>query len=108
LNLSPFELNVVLSQFSISGLFAARVLADHFENVIIIHPEEWAAEGQLADNGGKKRPGVFQYEFLHLYQKFLGKALPKMFPDIEKELRNAGNGYVWITRIFKTANSLRF
>lgn len=33
-----------LSYYSIAGLLAAAVCADHFESVLVIEPEEWANE----------------------------------------------------------------
>lgn len=66
-----------LCLFSIAGLWAARICADHFEKVLVIEPEEWtvseeAGEG-LYDKDGVRRDGsrgyqrkrVLQYNAVH-------------------------------------------
>ena len=65
-----------LSQ-SISGLWAARICADHFEDVLIIDPEAWLAteegrtsvydsKGELIESGPRhERARVQQYKSLH-------------------------------------------
>jgi hypothetical protein len=80
-------------QISFAGIFSARVLADHFENVLIIEAEEWvtSAEGAQYDPS-RKRTGVSQYTFLHGFQAFLGLALHGMFGDSFEEELNKGGG----------------
>lgn len=62
---------------SIAGLWTARVLADHFEDVLIVEPEEWLSteEGKsgvynalgeaIEDARIHKRSRVFQYTSIH-------------------------------------------
>ena len=62
---------------SIAGLWAARVCADHFENVIVVEPEEWttteeAGRGRYDENGERRagcsdhlRTRVYQYNSVH-------------------------------------------
>lgn len=77
---------------SLAGLFAARVLADHYQHVLIVEPEEWVTtEEGLQHDHSKKRTRVPQYAYMHGYQVFLGLALQSMFGDaFEEELRRAG------------------
>lgn len=67
---------IYLLSYSIAGLWTARVCADHFEDVLIIEPEEWLGteEGSRAiyDANGLKKAGevhdrtrVPQYNMLH-------------------------------------------
>ena len=70
------QLEHYLRSGSISGLWAARVCADHFEDVLIIEPEKWVAEESgrtplYGDDGEKfttdfhKRTRVMQYRSTH-------------------------------------------
>lgn len=68
---------------SIGGLFAARVLADHFARVVVVEPEAWALSDEAADGAtstgtrdvrtdsgayatiAHKRSRVYQYTAIH-------------------------------------------
>ena len=39
-----FYRTIKFIRYSIAGLWAARVCADHFEDVLIVEPETWLAE----------------------------------------------------------------
>ncbi|KAF8574755.1 hypothetical protein K439DRAFT_1624087 [Ramaria rubella] len=85
---------------SIAGLLTARVCSDHFNDVIIVEPEEWVTttegfvdrhrQGPSITPPFRNRSRVPQYTCLHGYQCFMLMALRKWFPNIDIELRKVG------------------
>ena len=84
---------------SIAGLLSARICSDHFEQVIIVEPEEWVTTAEGLDNGHRterspldshKRARVPQYASLHGFQPFLTMAHRKLFPNYDLEVAKAG------------------
>ncbi|KAI5116397.1 hypothetical protein M0805_005865 [Coniferiporia weirii] len=86
---------------SIAGLWAARVAADHFEDVVVVEPEAWtateegkgntfSAEGAPIDSQREHvRTRVMQYTSVHVFQPLALYALRKLFPNADQEVRNA-------------------
>ncbi|KAL5485239.1 hypothetical protein ACEPAI_7881 [Sanghuangporus weigelae] len=86
---------------SYSGLWSARLLADHFEDVLIVEPEEWLAtpegsspvyspEGEPIEGRGiYNRARVFQYKTTHAFQPLSYAALKALYPSIDDEIRKA-------------------
>ena len=66
-----------------SGLVAARVLSDHFERVRLIDRDE------LPD-GHEPRAGVPQARHTHVLLTRGATILERMFPDLQRDLRDAG------------------
>ncbi|KIJ23616.1 hypothetical protein M422DRAFT_275764 [Sphaerobolus stellatus SS14] len=109
---------------SISGLLTARVLSDHFENVLIVEPEEWLSQATEAGlwlqqhpfGGRTKHTKVPQYTFMHCYMKIVGRVCMRMFPDFRSELEKYGgrltsgpynphfNGYLTASRPWRENN----
>ena len=70
-------LSLYSSNYSIAGLWTARICADHFEEVLIIEPEMWTADtegsqGRYDENGNLKedlrvfaRQRISQYNAAH-------------------------------------------
>ena len=80
---------------SIAGLLSARVCSDHFENVVMIEPEEWVTKTEgVADAHSspvlQKRSRVPQYNTFHGYQSFTTRVLRKLFRDFDSEVAKAG------------------
>jgi hypothetical protein len=82
---------------SIAGLLSARVLSDHFEEVVVIDPDadvlvqRALAEDALRfpdgkDAGGPARPRVMQWTAYHLVQAIYFTALDHLFPSLHNEL----------------------
>ncbi|KAH8110545.1 hypothetical protein DFH11DRAFT_1620404 [Phellopilus nigrolimitatus] len=90
---------VYFVQRSFAGLFTARILADHFEDVLVVEPEAWldTPEGRenVYDENGVKlesrqvhtRSRVFQYKTTHALQPLTYKVLKHLFPNIDEEVR---------------------
>jgi hypothetical protein len=85
---------------SIAGLLSARVLSDHFEEVIVIDPDaDVLVQRALADdairfpNGkeavGPARPRVMQWTAYHLAQPIYFTGLDRLFPSLRAELAAA-------------------
>ncbi|THH04060.1 hypothetical protein EW145_g5799 [Phellinidium pouzarii] len=84
---------------SIAGLWAARVAADHFEEVVIIESEAWLGteEGKtnILDTEGRPiksrrehaRSRVMQYAAVHIYQPLSLYALRKLFANVDDEVK---------------------
>lgn len=68
---------------SMAGLFAARVLAEFFESVLVIERDELAG-------GVSHRPGVPQGRHLHMLLSSGLEALQDLFPGIAGELQSSG------------------
>lgn len=62
-----------MNEFSIAGLWAARIAADHFEEVLVVEPEHWVgtdlgtsnvynAEGERIVEEKPVRTRVMQYD----------------------------------------------
>jgi hypothetical protein len=86
--------------FSIAGLLSARVLSDHFEEVMVIDPDaDVLVQRALADdalrfpNGkdtdGPARPRVMQWTAFHLAQPIYFTGLDRLFPSLRAELAAA-------------------
>ena len=70
---------------SIAGLLAARVLSDHFEEVILIEKDKYPDDGQV-------RKGTPQANHIHLLLVKGKEILQDFFPDLEGELiKNGAN-----------------
>lgn len=84
---------------SIAGLWAARICADHFEDVLIVEPEAWLATDDgfapvFDENGDKlesapahQRTRLHQYFGAHLFQILSFMALRHIFPNFDEELQ---------------------
>ncbi|KAF8577661.1 hypothetical protein K439DRAFT_1396445 [Ramaria rubella] len=91
---------------SLGGLFSARVCSDHFENVVIVEPEEWLAtpEGYIdrhrerTSDGlpAQKRSRVPQYTANHTFQPFAVFALRKWFPKYDLEVKKTNGRFATI------------
>ena len=68
---------------SIAGLLAARVLSDHFEDVILIEKDNY-----LEDN--KIRNGTPQANHIHILLAKGREILEDFFPELEKDLVKKG------------------
>jgi 2-polyprenyl-6-methoxyphenol hydroxylase-like FAD-dependent oxidoreductase len=68
---------------SMAGLLAARVLADHYEQVTLIERDAFPADGE-------NRRGVPQGRHTHGLLASGGQVLERLFPGIQKELIDAG------------------
>ncbi|KIJ34442.1 hypothetical protein M422DRAFT_263396 [Sphaerobolus stellatus SS14] len=103
---------------SISGLLSAKICSDHFDDVIIIEPEEWL----LSDQGlypqpekamDKKtminpRARIPQWFVAQAFHPTLAIVLSKLFPgDLEKEVARAGGKIVpWEVIILRAGKAL--
>jgi 2-polyprenyl-6-methoxyphenol hydroxylase-like FAD-dependent oxidoreductase len=67
----------------ISGLAAARALADHFEEVVVFERDEFPS-------GATARPGAPQGKQAHGLLGGAMKALEELFPDFPRDLVQAG------------------
>lgn len=92
--------SMVIDFTSVAGLLTAKVCSDHFENAVVVEPEEWVTtpEGytgsprkELAD---KKRSHVSQYKATHVLKPFLIQTLLRWFPDLREECNKIGGQYV--------------
>ncbi|KAI5117976.1 hypothetical protein M0805_004909 [Coniferiporia weirii] len=84
---------------SFAGLWTARILSDHFEDVLVVEPEAWleTPEGRAAmyDEKGAElgsgrahaRPRVQQYNTAHALQPMSYKALKHLFPNLDEEVK---------------------
>ncbi|MFY9820217.1 MAG: FAD-dependent monooxygenase [Thermoanaerobaculia bacterium] len=68
---------------SIGGMLAARVLADHFDKVIVV-------ERDVLPEGTENRPGVPQARHLHFLLKRGLMVTEELFPGITADLQEAG------------------
>ena len=68
---------------SIAGLLTARVLSDHFEEVIVIERDKYA-------DGNQVRNGTPQANHIHLLLVKGKEILQDLFPDLERELVKKG------------------
>ena len=68
---------------SITGLLAARVLSDHFEEVILIEKDSYVEDGKI-------RNGVPQANHVHILLVKGREILQDFFPELEKELVKKG------------------
>ncbi|GJJ09112.1 hypothetical protein Clacol_003334 [Clathrus columnatus] len=90
---------------SISGLFTARICANHFKKVLVIDPEKWITTEQgLQDHhrdlDPPKRSRVAQYLAYHHFPLWITTAMEKMFPTFEQELQRAGGKLISQEEIF--------
>jgi len=76
---------------SIAGLWTARVLADHFEQVIVIERDQVPA-------GAQSRPGVPQDKHVHVLLARGMQIMRELFPGIADELAAAGAVHVNLNR----------
>ena len=82
-----------------AGLWAARVLSDQYEDVLIIEPEAWLAteEGRsnIYDENGieiegrrnHSRTRVFQYNTTHAMHWFAYMVLKTLHPNLDEEVK---------------------
>ncbi|EJD37346.1 hypothetical protein AURDEDRAFT_173620 [Auricularia subglabra TFB-10046 SS5] len=91
----------------VSGLFAARVCADHFDKVVVVEPEAWTF-GQEAREPANfdtrhfqgnsatyntfthRRSRVYQYTAVHIYQVLLLWFLRRLFPGFDEHAKQWG------------------
>lgn len=83
--------------FSLAGLYAARICADHFEEVVVLDPDNdplCAAAGlaperpeQHKNEKWNPRPRVYQTRSIHASQVLHMLGLERLFPGFEKELQ---------------------
>lgn len=91
-----FSGTAIICGGSVSGLFSARVCANHFKKIIIIEPEEWVAVGEkgLEDNhkdpNAPKRSRVAQYRGYHHFHVMMTLAMQEMFPTFEQTMKRVG------------------
>ncbi|KAF8492267.1 hypothetical protein JB92DRAFT_3003922 [Gautieria morchelliformis] len=75
---------------------SARVCADHFENVVMVEPEESVTRqddhhhGEKSSSVVQKRSRVPQYTSFHAYQPFMTLAVRKWFPNFDHEVVKTG------------------
>ncbi|GJJ12742.1 hypothetical protein Clacol_006987 [Clathrus columnatus] len=87
---------VVICGGSISGLLAARVCSDHFQDVVMVEAEDWITtpSGYIGSHRKElaphKRSHVAQYKAAHIYQPFLVTALLRWFPNFIGECQRLG------------------
>lgn len=74
---------VIIIGGSIAGLMAARVLSNHFKNVIVIEKDKILEETGF-------RPGVPQGKHSHFLHTSVAEKLNKFFPNFEKEILGKG------------------
>ncbi|KIJ53312.1 hypothetical protein M422DRAFT_242457 [Sphaerobolus stellatus SS14] len=89
---------------SLAGLLAARVCADHFEEVLIIEREGWLATDAGIQTDHRKnvsgnsyrnaRKRVMQWPNLHAYQAMVLRTLQALFPNFQERLETIGGRYV--------------
>ncbi|KAF7310045.1 hypothetical protein MIND_00377500 [Mycena indigotica] len=76
---------------SIAGLLTARICHEHFERVLVIEAEEWAAsEDARAVDGWKanmkhQRTRIMQFNSLHGNQPYIYAGLQVLFPNLAEE-----------------------
>lgn len=86
----------VVSGGSISGLLAARVCADHFEDVIMVEAENWVTTSSGHAGSHRQNPTphrrthVAQYNAAHIYQPLLVMSLLRWFPNFVDEIQKMG------------------
>lgn len=71
---------------SMSGLLAARVLSDYFDQVTVVERDRLPEEG-------RPRRGVPQARHAHLLLARGGQIIDELFPDFQRELVEAGVPY---------------
>lgn len=76
---------------SLTGLWTARVLADHFQRVTILERDQLPA-------GPVSRPGVPQDRHVHVLLQRGALIMGRLFPGIEEELLAAGAHRLDLTR----------
>ncbi|KAG7442674.1 uncharacterized protein BT62DRAFT_922394 [Guyanagaster necrorhizus] len=76
---------------SISGLLAARVCLDHFEDVVLVEAESWLgrddAQRRDAWNQEHNRSRVMQYHSFHAYPALVYQVYRKLFPFFDEECK---------------------
>ncbi|KAK0201144.1 hypothetical protein DFS33DRAFT_1357678 [Desarmillaria ectypa] len=76
---------------SISGLLAARVCLDHFEDVVLVEAESWLgsddAQRRDAWNQEHSRSRVMQYHSFHAYPALVYHVYRKLFPYFDEECK---------------------
>ncbi|KIY72510.1 hypothetical protein CYLTODRAFT_367537 [Cylindrobasidium torrendii FP15055 ss-10] len=79
---------------SYAGLATARVLADHFERVVIIEPEEWLLEEDarraVSWEQEGKRARIVQYNSLQATQPFVLRTMRYLFPNWDATCKEGG------------------
>ena len=68
---------------SIAGLLAARILSDHFEEVVLIEKDRFSEDGKV-------RNGTPQANHIHLLLARGKEILLDYFPDLEREMIESG------------------
>ncbi|KAG8937337.1 hypothetical protein FRC00_006890 [Tulasnella sp. 408] len=68
---------------SFAGLMTARMLTDHFEEVVVIESEE------TFENGGRKGTNLMQHNQLHAFGVLVLSAWRKLWPDADDYIKAA-------------------
>lgn len=117
LKTEKFPGTAIICGGSISGLFSARVCANHFEKVIIVEPEEWVAVGEQGlqdhhrESNAPKRSRVAQYTSYHHFHTLITSGMKEMFSTFEEEIRRTGGRIthcfdnLWVSGIQKLTPS---
>ncbi|KDQ13717.1 hypothetical protein BOTBODRAFT_33414 [Botryobasidium botryosum FD-172 SS1] len=68
---------VVIAGGSIAGIAAARVCSDHFDDVIIIEPDDCLTPNM--------RDGVPQYDHMHIFPNMTLQIMRRLFPNFDQQ-----------------------
>ncbi|KAJ7785319.1 hypothetical protein DFH07DRAFT_7248 [Mycena maculata] len=85
-------LNLVDSLFpytgkSIAGTVVARILADHFDRVILVDPE--------IDDIEKPKTRIMQYNASHIFLSLFADGVRRLWPNFDSEMEAAGGRLVY-------------
>jgi len=80
----------------LAGLMAARVLADHYDSVVVIEKDQLT--------GPEPRKGVPQGNHIHVLWSVGSAILERLFPGLFEDLAAAGG--VWNTRSGKNCSNM--
>ncbi|KAJ7815187.1 hypothetical protein B0H14DRAFT_3878445 [Mycena olivaceomarginata] len=80
------EKSAVVCGGSIAGILVARVLADHFDRVILVDPE--------LNDIGKPKTRIMQYNAAHILLSLFTEGARRLWPNFDIELQAAGGRLV--------------
>jgi hypothetical protein len=102
-NFASRSRRLIMHSHSIAGLIAARVCADHVEEVVVIDPDNEVLldrarrdDALLKPRGdehltpNRRRPRVMQFNVYHGGQAIFWAGLRRLFPTFDTEMQNAG------------------
>ncbi|KIY64761.1 hypothetical protein CYLTODRAFT_424950 [Cylindrobasidium torrendii FP15055 ss-10] len=79
---------------SLSGLFTARICADHFDKVIVVETEDWLSQEDGVTSqrwqDAPARARVIQWKSAHAWLVFLYDALSRLFPNLLEACKTFG------------------